>query len=281
PSPDTPTTLDVSAVATWRSGSLVDDYAYWQIPGTMMGGHAWPAQKGVEIDEALVSLSHRIDKHLFGVLEFGSHPGGRADHCGVELEHAYVGWVCCNASGPWMIEAGQMSARFSPGLSQHAADRLSSETPLALDVFFGRHFHDKGVRFWWHETGGFSLGAEIWQGEAFPATDTRDGGAWDIFGRYTWQGERLSLESGIWLYSAQAEARADHRYGGGHQHVPVSPPGQTATVFPDTRFTGDTDITGLHARLGYQFSSDWRLGLEVEWMRADMNGIIHDAVGHQ
>tara|TARA_A100001391_G_scaffold97812_6_gene64855 strand:+ start:15631 stop:16869 length:1239 start_codon:yes stop_codon:yes gene_type:complete len=279
PTMQTPTTVDADLVATWRSASLVEEYDYWQVPGTLMGGHAWPAQEGVQVDEMNLSLNHRIDENLFGGVGLASHPEGDDSHGGVELEHAYVGWI--QSDGPWVAEVGRLSAAFSPSLMAHASQRLASEAPLANDVFFGRHFHDDGARFWWHETAGVSAGAEIWRGKAFPATDSGDGGAWDVFARYQWQSERWSFQAGGWFYSAAAEARADHRYGGGHQHVPVAPPGETATAFSDIRYTGDTDIHGLHMELAYRISSDWRLALEGEWMRAKLDGVVHDAIGRQ
>ena len=45
PSQNNPTTVDTSLAATWRSANVIGDYDYWQIPGTMMGGEAWPAEK--------------------------------------------------------------------------------------------------------------------------------------------------------------------------------------------------------------------------------------------
>ena len=281
PSQDNPTTVDASLAVTWRSASLIDDYDYWQIPGTLMGGEAWPAEKGVQVDDLNLGVAHRIDDNFYGVIMFNHHAGGDDDHVGAELEHAYIGWVCCGDTGPWMVEAGRMSAQFSPGLAQHSVDRLASESPLALDVFFGRDFHDDGLRVWLHQQGGFSLGAETWKGEAFPATDSEDGGAWDVFGKYQWQDERLAMTVGAWFYSAQAESRSDHRYGGGHQHVPVAPPGKTARIFPDTRFTGDTDITGANFLVSYSVHADWQITLEGEWIQAKPDGVVHDSIGRQ
>ena len=275
------TTVDASLAVSWSSASQVGDYDFWQIPGTLMGGDAWPTRKGVDINEMNIGLSHRLDDNLFAVIKLGSHSAGTDSHGAVDLEHAYVGWVCCDEFGPWVVEAGKMSALFSPALGVHGAERLSSDTPLVLDVLFGRHFHDQGIRFWLHETGGFSVGAELWKGQAFPATDSEKGGAWDIFGRYQWQGQRLHLSAGAWLYSATAEARADHRYGGGHQHNPVAPPGQAAAPFPDIRYSGDTNIGGLHGAFSYQLNQRWQLGMEAEWMQAKLDGIVHKNTGIQ
>lgn len=148
------------------------------------------------------------------------------------------------------------------------------------DVFFGRDFHDEGVRFWWHETAGVSAGVELWRGTAYPATDTGDTN-WDVFARYQWQGERLTLSGGGWFYQASAESRADHRYGGTHTHTPVAPPGVTAALFPDTRFTGDTDITGLHGAIRYNPEPYWQWGVEAELMQMDMGGMLHDSAGRE
>ncbi|RBW52099.1 hypothetical protein [Marinobacter sp. F3R11] len=274
--------LEVSAsvAATWRSSSLVDEYEFWQIPGTMMGGHAWPQEKGVSVDEATLTVGSRINERVFGVIEIGSHGGGDDHSDEVELQHAYLGYVCCDSAGPWVLEAGKMSAVFSPSLASHAVDRWISDSPLINDVFFGRDFHDEGVRFWWHETAGVSAGVEVWRGNAYPATDTGDTN-WDVFASYLWQGERFTLSGGGWFYQASASSRADHRYGGTHIHTPVAPPGVTATLFPDTRFTGDTDIAGLHGAIRYNPQPHWQWGVEAELMQMNMDGILHDSTGRQ
>ena len=277
---DGPVELNASAVATWRSDDLVGQNQYWQIPGTLMGGHAWPYEEGVVVDEVSLGLGARISERTFAVVEIGSHGGGEDHGDSVEVQHAYVGFECCGQDNPWVFEAGRMSAAFSPSLSAHAGDRLATESPLVDDVFFGRDFHDEGARLWWHETAGWSAGVEYWRGQAFPANSDGDG-AWDVFARHEWGSDNVRATLGGWYYQASASARADHRYGGGHTHTPVAPPGETAEAFADTRFTGDVDIYGLHANLEYRLSQDWSLGLEGEWMQLAMDGIVHDAVGRQ
>lgn len=177
-----PIEVNASLVTTWRSDDLVGQNEYWQIPGTLMGGHAWSMEKGLAVDEASLALGVRINERTFAVLEVGSHGGG--DHeDGIELQHAYLGYACCDSRGPWVIEVGRMGPAFSPSLAGHAVDRLASESPLVEDVFYGRDFHDEGVRLWWHETAGWSAGLEIWRGSAYPANSEGDG-AWDVFARH-------------------------------------------------------------------------------------------------
>ena len=272
--------VNASLAATWSSSSVVDEYDYWQIPGTLMGGHAWPREQGVQIDELTLGLGYRFQERAFAVVELGSHAADEDHENEIELQHAYLGYVCCDTRGPWVIEIGQMTAAFSPALAEHSADRMVIDAPLINDVFFGRDFHDKGIRLWWHETAGFSAGAELWRGDAFPATASGDN-AWDLFGRYQWQTGGLSGSFGGWLYQSSASSRADHRYGGSHQHTPVAAPGTTASVFPDVRFTGDTDVYGVHGELGYRLAPGWRLGVKTEVMWAEIDGLVHDASSRQ
>lgn len=202
---DAPVELSASVAATWRSDDLVGQNDYWQIPGTVMGGHAWPYEKGVAVDEALLALGARINERMFAVIEVGSH-GSNDDHDGsVEIQHAYVGFQCCEKPGPWVLEVGRMSAAFSPSLAAHASERLASESPLVDDVFFGRDFHDEGLRLWWHETAGWSAGVEYWRGQAFPANTDGDG-AWDVFARHEWHSGNISTTLGGWYYRANASA---------------------------------------------------------------------------
>lgn len=278
PASEVPISVNASLATTWRSDNRVDEYDFWQVPGTMMGGDAWPVEKGVQIDEMKLGLGVRVDQNIYGVIEVGSHASGADDHSAVDLEHAYLGYVCCEETGPWVLEVGRMVGAFSPSLSSHASDRLASEAPLISDVFFGRNFHDDGARFMWHSES-LNAGAEIWKGNAFPATSSA-GTAWDIFASYTFNRGGLRLVTGAWFYQSSAEARSDHRYGGSHQHTPVAPPGITADTFPDTRFTGDSDLYGVHADVSYQTENrHWTLGFKTEFMQMDMDGILHDDIG--
>lgn len=278
PSIEQALSVDASLVTTWRSDDVVGEYEFWQVPGTMMGGDAWPTEKGAQVDELKLGLGVRIDQNFYSVLEVGSHASAAEDHSSIDVEHAYLGYVCCEEKGPWVIEIGRMTGMFSPSLSEHASGRLASEAPLVADVFFGRNFHDDGARFIWH-TDSLITGAEVWKGDAYPATSSA-GTAWDIFARYSLKRDRWNFKTGAWYYQSSAEARSDHRYGGSHQHTPVAPPGTTAAVFPDTRFTGDTDIYGVHVDVSYEPKNKrWLMGFNTEFMTMNMKGILHDDVG--
>ena len=65
-----------------------------------MGGDSWPAEKGVQIDEMSLGLGVRVDENTYAVIELGSHASGSDDHSAIDLEHAYLGYVCCEEKGP-------------------------------------------------------------------------------------------------------------------------------------------------------------------------------------
>lgn len=288
--------VDAAVVATWRSASVVDQYEFWQIPGTLMGGDAHPVTSGLSVDEVTVKAARRVDANTFVKLGLGVHQGGSQsgdEHQSVAVEHASLGFICCNtkdlrASGDasqiaaeFVAEIGVLSAAFTPELLSHRSTASFSEPSLIADVFFGRHFHDQGARVWLHETAGWSVGAEIWQGKAFPATEGDDGGAWDVFARYQFDRDKLNMTLGGWWYTADAQSRADHRYGGGHQHTPVAPPGESASQFPDIRYTGDVVLLGVDASMAYQWTAASSMGVQLSWAQLTMDGALHDSGGRE
>lgn len=267
-----PTTLDVGLSVSWRSDGVVGDQEYWRIPGALMGGESWPVKSGVEVDEAWLALAHAINDQFYGVLKAGIHAGGE-DHGGMELEHVYLGWKGMDALSSLNVEAGRMSAAFSPGIAEHASTRLFSESALALDAFLGRHFHDEGVRVIWRPVNGITSGIEVWRGKGFPATPTNNDGSSDIFARYDWQGDAIGFTAGAWWMQADAELRSDHRYGGEHQHTGLFRP-----LFNDVRFTGETRIGGLHGKLSWQIADNLSWSAEGEWMRVQADGDLTDGI---
>ncbi|MEE4251347.1 MAG: hypothetical protein V2I38_12210 [Alcanivoracaceae bacterium] len=260
--------LDISLAVTARSDGAVASDEYWRIPGVLMGGHAWPAQRGISMDELSLSLGYRIDENLFAVIKAAQHDGHDG---GPSIDHAWVGYVCCDSVGPLVIEAGRMSAAFTPSVSEHSSARIFSDASLPADAFLGRHFHDHGMRVWRHHPNGLSFGMELWQGEAFPASADEDGGAGDVFASINHQRGRLTLQTGVWALFARANERPDHRYTEDHTH------GGIGAVPPaDVRFSGDSLLSGIHALVGWQVRTDVHAALRMEWMQVEADGVIED-----
>ncbi|MFN3712355.1 MAG: hypothetical protein ACK4SX_01720 [Alcanivoracaceae bacterium] len=263
--------IDAALAVTVRSAGAVDYDDYWRIPGVMMGGHAWPAEQGVALEELTLSAGYRHDDNLFAVISLARH-GSHGDHAAPEIEHGWIGYVCCGDTGPLVIEAGRMSAAFTPSASEHSSQRLFVDANLAADAFLGRHFHDEGLRLWRHEPKGVSAGVELWRGRAFPATADEDGGAVDLFASWHTGGEHVSLTIGGWAMFARAAQRQDHRYSDGHSHgSPGNPPP------PDVRFSGDSLLHGLHGEGGWHTGQQTTLRLRIEWMAVRADGTISDA----
>lgn len=261
--------LDATLAVTARTDGAVASDEYWRIPGVMMGGHAWPAQRGISMDELSLSLAYRIDENLFAVIKAAQHDGHDDSP---SIEHAWVGYVCCDSVGPLVIEAGRMSAAFTPSVSEHSGARIFSDASLPADAFLGRHFHDQGIRFWRHNPQALSFGMELWQGDAFPASGDEDGGSADVFAFINHQRGRLSVQTGVWALFARANERPDHRYTEDHTHGGIG-----AVPPPDVRFTGDSLLGGIHALIGWQVRSDIRAALRMEWMQVEADGVIEDA----
>jgi hypothetical protein len=263
--------IDAALAVTVRSAGAVDYDDYWRIPGVMMGGHAWPAEQGMALDELSLSAGYRHDDNLFVVMTVSQH-GSQEAHGGPEIEHAWVGYVCCGETGPWVAEAGRMSAAFSPSASEHSSQRIFADANLANDAFLGRHFHDEGLRLWRHDPAGFSAGMELWRGRAFPATADEQGGALDLFASWHHRGERISFSAGGWSLFARATRREDHRYSEGHSH---GGPGNTPP--PDVRFSGDSLLHGVHGNLSWRTDAGTVIGLRMEWMTVRADGTLSDA----
>lgn len=267
------TSIDSAAVITWRSAAAVDDTTAWRLPGFLMGGESWPVDEGVSLDEINLSGKYAVDDSVYAVAKAGIHGGGKGSDHGdaIEIQHAYLGWRSDCDRFCLAAEAGKMSALFSPSMTEHPSTRPFSEASLILDTFFGRDFHDQGARILLQSDWGFGGGIEHWRGQAFPATATDSSDNNDIFIRYDLHRDAIIATLGVWAMRAEAENRIDHRYSADHTHS-----SNTAPVFPSVRFTGTTDLQGLHTSIRWSITPDWALGLSGEWSTADADGFLQN-----
>lgn len=259
------TDVDIALSATWRNQGTVPANTLWQIPGIMTGGHALPLEKGLSLDEASLAVTHRRPDGIYGLLKAESH----GHDAGFNLEHAYVGYQHQDSMRWLQIEAGRMSAAFSPANLEHACTRLFSESPLMLDAFLGRHFTDEGVRLVSHLPLQILIGAETWKGNAYPATSGQ--GSSDIFAKWQFATDNLQLEAGGFGMKSEAVNRIDERYAAGHSH------GGTSLVGPDVNFTGETTLYGLNGQLSWSFATESRLVIKGEWIQQKPEGSIQNS----
>jgi hypothetical protein len=245
----------------------------WQVPGVLMGGDAHGSEAGFALNEAALALYAGSEEGSFGELEAGTH--GHGDASALELEQAFVGSVLKAGQHTFKLEAGRMTALFSPEYGRHASESLFTRKPLAYDLFWGGHGNDTGARTTWqfkpdthHQ---FQAGLELYRGDQFPATAGNSANAGAVFTRWQWQGPEHRVSFGLWHYTAKAHERNDDRLDSGHNHG-------TATSTDDSiLFSGDTASTGLHAQWQWHFAPQKQFGLAGEVMQFDSDGDVRDA----
>lgn len=258
------THLDAAVSASWRSQASDDTTQAWRIPGILMGGHALPLERGTSLDQASLTLTHHRKDRLYALLKAGTHADSE-----ISLEQAYVGWRTPGDMNGMAIEAGRMSALFSPLLREHPVDRLFAENSLLTDAFWGRHFEDNGLRLLARLPAGIRLGIENWQGNAFPATPGQRMN--DVLGDITLKAGPLSITTGFFALQATAENRTDNRYESSHSH------GSGSVSVPEVRFSGDTRVVGAHGLMAWMISDDATLHLQGEWAQQDVDDSLRDA----
>lgn len=262
-----------SAVAlTWRSAAAVNDQTAWRLPGFLMGGETWPADEGVAIDEASLFGNYAVSDSVYAVGKAGLHNAGKGNDHGnaVELQHLYMGWKLRCSSACIALEAGKMPGLFTPSAAEHASVRPFSESALTSDLFFGRDFHDQGVRVLIQTNSGISGGVEHWRGQQFPATPTEGDGTTDIFIRYGFHSEKIALTFGAWSMRADATARIDRRYSAAHSHSTNRP------VYPAVEFNGVSDLHGLHSNVRWNFTHVFALSVSGEWVTSEADGFLQN-----
>ncbi|HEX4975817.1 MAG TPA: hypothetical protein VFV48_08030 [Pseudomonadales bacterium] len=266
--PDTGTQASAALSTTWRNDGVVLTNGRWQIPGLLMGGEAYPVEQAVTLDEARFNISHRNESGAFGLLQIASHD----NNVDAELHHALLGYEFSDLPFDLSLEAGRMAAQFTPANASHAADRLFSESDLALDAFFGRQWNDAGLRMMatqWQLT----LGLETWRGAAFPATRGDNNSAYDLFLHHRARFESFDWYSGLWFLSADATKREDQRYSvSAHNHGTSQ-----AIVAPSFWFSGQTQAEGAFVNLNWALTKAQLLHLGAEWMRVEPEGVLADA----
>jgi len=263
------TKANAAISATWRDDGMLQPAGYWQIPGVLMGGEAFPVEQGFTVDEARISVYHRTTHDVFGLLQVSSHDGSSS----AEIHHAFVGVDLRPQSLDdirFTVVAGRMAADMTPANGEHASDRLFSEAPLALDAFLGRQLNDDGARLA-VSYGGLQLGVESWHGNAFPATSGADGGSYDVYLHYRNRSQHWNWFAALWWLQADALARTDTRYSAdGHQH------GTAVVEVPQIWFDGRSDLGGAFLRVGYEWSELTQMNFEIQYLQADVEGDLRD-----
>lgn len=227
-------TIQAAASTTWNSKSAADNNGLWRIPGALMGGHALPAAKGGKIDDATLEAHYQASQRTRFQAAVGIHNDGstKAELENLSVEHHL------NTRKPLSISAGVLEPEFSPSAHHHASTDTFADASLVADAFWGRSIHDKGVRIAGKPKPNLEVGAEVWNGDFFPATS--GDGAQDVYVKWQHIHNDWDMAAGAWVMQAQANQRSDERYfDGGHSHATA-----TTSLPVDVKFTGDTQMAG-------------------------------------
>lgn len=259
--------IDASFAITARNDAILERNDFWSIDGLMMGGEAYPYDKGITVDDASLRTTWRINENQFirSTLSTHSHRGSYD----AQIEKILIGQRVEDGENNWIFKAGLMNTDVTPSANWHSSTDTLTESPLLADVFFGRHGSDTGIAVSYLTETSVS-GFELWNGNAWPATPGQ--GAASIFSRFTTDLSGLSLQTGLWISFANAELRADNRYVDGHNHGN----GFTTATPPDIRFSGDTIMSGLYSTLLIPLTHSISSGISMEVIRSRSDGDILD-----
>ncbi|MEN9502737.1 MAG: hypothetical protein RI964_2022 [Pseudomonadota bacterium] len=259
-------TIEAAASTTWNSQTAADSNGLWRIPGALMGGHALPAQKGGKIDDAAVWGSYHPSQRTTLNAGLAVHNDGSAS---VEVENLSVDHQF-NTPKPLSISAGVIEPEFSPTAHHHPSTDTFADANLVADAFWGRSIHDKGVRIAGKPTPNLEVGAEVWNGDFFPAKS--GDGAQDVYIKWQHTHQDWDIAAGGWAMQAQATQRSDERYfDGGHTHATA-----TATLPVDVKFTGDTQMAGSWLSVDAPERHGIRPQLRYEAAQTQSNGQLAD-----
>lgn len=257
---------ELSVSGAYRSDALIEGNQRWVVPGTLMGGEAYPSEAGFGLDELFLTPVYRKE-NTYVMLKIGRHLGSED----LELEHVLLGYKLNNYLA---LEGGKMAAIFTPYNGEHPSDTCFSSRRLVYDALWGGQFNDTGLRLK-SNIGGLDSGLELWKGSRFPAKEKdTEKSAYDVYTRYSVEDENHSLSVGAYYFRADANARDDSRYSATHSHAPAA-----VTVDP-TYFDGKVETKGLMGSLSTKFRGDWSAGFLGEITQIQQNGRLRDAT-HQ
>lgn len=258
---------ELSLAASWRSDNQqsnqdIADELVWQVPGILMGGHAESYEQYTSLDELSLAVHYLTDEKNYASIKIGSHGGTE-----ISLENALIGQAFDVLNHPARVEAGLMTAFFSPSNHEHPSTTLFSLPGLGYTVLLGGHVQDTGVRVaFGQEEQGFSFGVESNKGSRYPAGSS--GHLHAAYLRHAHQGFYLDWQIQGWYLDAEAKNRKDDRSASGHSH--------SATSAFSGSFDGDTQASGLFADLKWNLGHRQALRLRSEYMQVNTDGLVQD-----
>ena len=253
--------ISASAHINFANKGTVDSDKIWKIPGTFVGGEAYPVEKGLNLEDIQLQGTWHLQPEYCINGKISSHHDGE-----IELENF---WLSYYPQKNTTLELGKMDAKFSPSAGWHAYNSNFNEASLNAEVFFGGHFTDSGFRGI-YQLQNFTLGLEAWNGDAWPASAGEYSS--DIFAHYQIKKHHVNITTGLWGLYSEANQRADERYSVGHSHGNSSLIENEISVY----FSGRNILAGMFIDLTWQLNHENSLGLYSEVFNKEGSGDIND-----
>lgn len=256
-------TWGVEASGGFRSGSRNNET--WQIPGLLMGGESERPNSNTSLDNLNMNLDFQ---HLSGVflgLDIGQHHGDT-----LSLEEGLIGWQ--DPQKTTTARLGRMKATFNQTLMSHPSSRTFSRNTLLDDAFWGGHYTDEGINVEHKALPWITVGADVWQGDAYPATSGKKGGAQDVYVQLNPNFNRLNALVKLWAWKGASYGRFDTRVGSsGHNHGSA-----VSSSNEEIRFSGDLVAWGAYTQGTAPLSPSVNGSVQAGWIHIESDGDLED-----
>jgi len=257
----------ISITLDGRHASFSNDAASYELPGFQLGGEAGIGDEGFSVRHTEITASANIDNNFYGQVTTAI-----AEHDGeteVELEEAFV--QTTGLGNGVSVTAGRFFSNFGYLNEQHEHAWDFADAPLIYRGMVGKKIVDDGVRVSFVAPTDLFLeiGAEAFQGDAFPAGGEHSGvGAWTGFAHLGGDlGTDHSWQLGLSHWSADD---ITNRTGGGHSH------GEDDSSETPT-FAGDSHISAIDAVYKWAPNGNMKnqhLVLQMEYFDRNEDGTI-------
>lgn len=302
----------ISLILDGRLTSFGRDPDTYALPGFALAEETGPGEEGLSLAESELTMSANIDDKFYGFFTAALTPENE-----VEIEEAYFETLALGAG--LTIRAGRFLSHIGYLNPIHAHAWDFADQPLVYRALFGNQYGDDGAQVRWVAPTALylELGAELFRGEAFPASGAaRDGKgtraffahvggdvgvshAWragasflkaEAEARETGEGDLFSGESEIfgvdvvWKWAPNGNPR-DRNLKLQAEYFMRDESGEFEP-FAQAAAGHDTKQRGWYTQAVYQFMPRWRAGLRYDRLKADavdvaLAGTVLDPEGHE
>ena len=198
----------MSLILQGRAAAIDGQTGHRDIPGFLLGDEAGVGPDGLSISETELDVSANADDKFYGIatIALNSENG----HTNVDVEEAYLQTLALPEG--FTVKAGQFFSGIGYLNAKHSHAWDFIDQPLAYEAFLDNQFLDPGVQLSWVAPLDqyVQLGAEVFNGDRFPAAGSANSGfgAYSLFAKTSGEiGVSQSWQAGLSYLSADAQNR--------------------------------------------------------------------------